>query len=262
LFADLDISTIRSGPDHQQPVHTYLGTDEQREQWWDFFRKKLREGRQGFVIAAIIDQETNAELRSVEKIHQQLQNDILSDFRIAVVHGKLPAEEKKQTMQRFADHQLDVIVATSVVEVGVNVPNASLMTIEDAQQFGLAQLHQFRGRIRRGHHPGYICVFASPNNDDAVERLETFVNTLDGFELAEADFKMRGPGDLFGTKQHGLPPLRIADLHRDRVILEQARDDALTLIEHDPGLQSLELIRLRKQVLRRYGKVLDVGDVG
>jgi ATP-dependent DNA helicase RecG len=178
------------------------------------------------------------------------------------VHGKLPAEEKKQTMQRFADHELDVIVATSVVEVGVNVPNASIMTIEDAQQFGLAQLHQFRGRIRRGHHPGYVCVFASPNNPDAVERLETFVNTLDGFELAEADFNIRGPGDLFGTKQHGLPPLRIADLHRDRIILEQARDDALALIEHDPGLQSLELIRLRKQVLRRYGKVLDVGDVG
>jgi len=262
LFADLDISTIRSGPDHQQPVHTYLGTAEQREPWWKFFRKKLREGRQGFVIAAIIDQETNEELQSVERIYQQLQNGILSDFRIAVVHGKLPAEEKKQTMQKFADHELDVIVATSVVEVGVNVPNASLMTIEDAQQFGLAQLHQFRGRIRRGHHPGYICVFASPNNPDAVERLETFVKTLDGFELAEADFKMRGPGDLFGTKQHGLPPLRIANLHRDRMILEQARDDALALIEDDPGLQSLELIRLRKQVLRRYGKVLDVGDVG
>ncbi|MEC7565941.1 MAG: ATP-dependent DNA helicase RecG [Planctomycetota bacterium] len=262
LFADLDISTLRTGPTHQQTVHTYLGHPEQREAWWEFFRKKLREGRQGFVIASVIQQESNTTLKSADFLYQQLRTEILSDFRIGLIHGRLSAAEKNETMQQFANHELDVLVATSVVEVGVNVPNASLLTIEDAQQFGLAQLHQFRGRIRRGHHPGYVCVFGTPGNDDAEQRLQTFVNTLDGFELAEADFKMRGPGDLFGTKQHGMPPLRIADLHRDVAILKQARDDALALIDHDPGLQNLEMRRLRKQVLRRYGQVLDVGDVG
>ena len=148
-----------------------------------------------------------------------------------------------------------------MIEVGVNVPNASLMTIEDAQQFGLAQLHQLRGRVRRGHHAGYVCVFGSPANEEAEHRLQAFVDTLDGFELAEIDFDLRGPGDLFGTKQHGMPPLRVADLRRDRTIVELARDDAQAMLESDPGLQSTEFVKLRKQVLRRYGRVLDVGDV-
>ena len=264
MFADLDISTIRRGPDHQQPVNTYLGDPEPaaREKWWEFFRSKLREGRQGYVIASTVERATRDDLFSVEEIFQGLQSRILSEFRIGRVHGKMTADEKSETMARFHAHELDVLVATSVIEVGVNVPNASLMTIEDAQQFGLAQLHQLRGRVRRGHHTGYVCVFGNPANPEAETRLQSFVETLDGFELAEIDFELRGPGDLFGTQQHGMPPLRVADLRRDRTVVELARDDAQALLESDPGLQSTEFVKLRKQVLRRYGKVLDVGDVG
>ncbi|MBA62088.1 MAG: ATP-dependent DNA helicase RecG [Planctomycetaceae bacterium] len=262
MFADLDISTIRQGPDHQQPVHSYLGDSAEREKWWDFFRGKLREGRQGYVIASTVERATREDLMSVEEIYEGLKNRILSDFRIGVVHGKMSPADKEDTMHRFHSHELDVLVATSVIEVGVNVPNASVMTIEDAQQFGLAQLHQLRGRVRRGHHTGYVCVFGTPVTDEAEHRLQAFVNTLDGFELAEIDFDLRGPGDLFGTKQHGMPPLRVADLRRDRAIVELARDDAQAMLESDPGLQSTEFVKLRKQVLRRYGRVLDVGDVG
>jgi ATP-dependent DNA helicase RecG len=155
-----------------------------------------------------------------------------------------------------------VLVATTVVEVGVDVPNATLMTIEGGERFGLAQLHQLRGRISRGSSPGYLCVFATPASDEAKERLEAFTKTSDGFELADIDFRLRGPGDLFGTRQHGLPPLRIADLHRDAAVVEEARRDAQSLIESDPDLANPAFNRLRRMVFHRYGEALDLGDVG
>ena len=146
--------------------------------------------------------------------------------------------EKDSAMQAFRAGRTQVLVATSVVEVGVDVPNATLMTIEGGERFGLAQLHQLRGRISRGSHPGYLCVFANAANDETQERLEAFTKTSDGFDLAELDFQLRGPGDLFGTKQHGLPPLRIADLARDVAVVEEARRDAQHLVAADPELAS------------------------
>jgi ATP-dependent DNA helicase RecG len=165
-------------------------------------------------------------------------------------------------MDRFHRGQTKVLVATSVVEVGVDVPNATLMTIEAGERFGLAQLHQLRGRITRGSHPGYCCVFARPLTEDATKRLDAFSRVQDGFELAEIDFQLRGPGDLFGTRQHGLPPLRIADLLRDTPLVEEARRDAQRMIEADPELAHPSFGRLRKMVLSRYGEALDLGDVG
>jgi ATP-dependent DNA helicase RecG len=170
--------------------------------------------------------------------------------------------EKDSVMQAFRGGRTQVLVATSVVEVGVDVPNATLMTIEGGERFGLAQLHQLRGRISRGAHPGYLCVFAAAASDEAQERLDAFTKTSDGFELAEIDFRLRGPGDLFGIRQHGLPPLRIADLRRDAAIIDQARRDAQSLIESDPDLASTAFTRLRRMVFHRYGEALDLGDVG
>jgi ATP-dependent DNA helicase RecG len=149
-----------------------------------------------------------------------------------------------------------------VVEVGIDVPNATLMAIEGAERFGLAQLHQLRGRVSRGSFPGYCCVFAGTLSDDAVQRLKAFVESNDGFRLAEVDFALRGPGDLLGTKQHGLPPLRIADLLRDAATVEEARSDARGLVDADPGLALPEHALLRRMALARYGKSLDLGDVG
>jgi ATP-dependent DNA helicase RecG len=165
-------------------------------------------------------------------------------------------------MQEFAEGSIQVLVATSVVEVGVNVPNATIMTIEDGQQFGLAQLHQLRGRIRRGHHGGFLCVFADPTTEESEQRLEALLKLNDGFELAEVDFALRGPGDLFSTRQHGLPPFRIARLPEDFPILEEAREDARGMLKRDPGLRDERFAKLRERVLRRYGEVLDLGDVG
>lgn len=262
LFGDLEVSTLRAPPPGRQSVNTYVSAEGQREQWWEFFRKKLREGRQGYVIAPLVDESDSLELSSVQRIYEQLTNGPLEEFRLAYVHGRMSAEEKDAVMRDFSGGQTQVLVATSVVEVGIDVPNATLMTIENGERFGLAQLHQLRGRISRGRHPGFLCVFAGPQSDDARCRLDAFTRSNDGFELAEIDFRLRGPGDLLGTRQHGLPPLRIADLQRDTDILEEARRDALALIAEDPELRRPELALLSRMTARRYGASLELGDVG
>src|SRR5262249_39962784 len=183
-------------------------------------------------------------------------------YRIGLLHGRMTPIEKDSAMEAFRAGRTQVLVATSVVEVGVDVPNATLMTIEGGERFGLAALHQLRGRVRRGARPGCVCVFATPATDEAQERLEAFTKTSDGFELAEIDFRLRGPGDLFGTRQHGLPPLRIADLRRDVELVEEARRDAQALIEADPELVDPVFTRLPRMVFHRYGEALDLGDVG
>lgn len=165
-------------------------------------------------------------------------------------------------MQAFNSGELQVLVATSVVEVGIDVPNATLMTIEGGQRFGLAQLHQLRGRVSRGSHPGYVCVYSVAGSEESQQRLQAFARTTDGFELAEVDFQLRGPGDLFSLRQHGLPPFRIADLTRDGEVLEEARADARQMLDAAPNLETEELQLLKQRVLRRYGGALELGDVG
>jgi ATP-dependent DNA helicase RecG len=199
---------------------------------------------------------------SAETALENLSNGELSDFRLDLLHGRMKPEDKLQVMDRFSAGHTQVLIATSVVEVGIDVPNANLMTIEHGERFGLSQLHQLRGRVGRGRFPGYVCVFASPTSEEAAKRLQAFAATRDGFELAEFDFQLRGPGELFGTRQHGMPPLLVADLRRDLDILQRARQDARVAIEQDPGLANPMWHRLRKMVLTRYGNALELADVG
>jgi ATP-dependent DNA helicase RecG len=262
LFGDLDISTLRVGPAGRSPVYTYLGDESQRERWWDFFRKKLHEGRQGFVIAPHVEAEDTEAISSVQQAYEALANGHLEQFRLDLIHGRMAPDQKEHAMLAFHRGETQVLVATSVVEVGINVPNATVMTIEGGERFGLNQLHQLRGRVRRGAHPGFVCVFADPKTDDARRRLEAFRDASDGFELAELDFQLRGPGDLFGARQHGLAPFRIADLVRDSAVLEEARCDALALVQQGNRLMQPEFANLRRMVVSRYGKSLELGDVG
>jgi len=262
LFGDLDVSTLRDSPPGRQKVHTYLSDQSRRDRWWDFFCRKLREGRQGYVVVPLVEESDQIDVANLEATYESLANGPLEAFRLGLIHGRMTAEEKDAVMDDFRRGEIQVLVCTSVVEVGVDVPNATLMTIEDGQRFGLAQLHQLRGRISRGKHPGYCNVFADPQTDQSQQRLEAFVSTTDGFRLAEIDFKLRGPGELFGTRQHGLPPFRVADLERDRETLEEARRDAQSLVAADPGLAQPEHALLRRMVLVRYGKALDLADVG
>ncbi len=262
LFGDLDVSTLHDCPPGRQKVHTYLAGEEKRDQWWEFFKKKLREGRQGYVVTPLVEQSDQTAAVSLEATFETLANGQLADFRIGLIHGRMTPGEKDAVMDDFRNGEIQVLVSTSVVEVGVDVPNATLMTVESGERFGLAQLHQLRGRISRGKFPGFCCVFADAKTPESIERLKAFVSSTDGFELAETDFCIRGPGDLFGAKQHGLPPLRIADLLRDTDLLIEARRDAQALVALDPGLSQDLHAKLRAMMLRRYGKALDLGDVG
>jgi ATP-dependent DNA helicase RecG len=262
LFGDLDVSTLRQPPPGRQKVNTYLAGDLQRQKWWHFFKKQLDSGRQGFVIAPLVEESESVDAANVQETFDALARGQLAGYRLGLLHGRMTPAEKDSIMQSFHAGRTQVLVSTSVVEVGVDVPNATLMTIEGGERFGLAQLHQLRGRISRGSHPGYLCVFANPQSDESQERLNALTRTSDGFELAEIDFRLRGPGDLFGTKQHGLPPLRIADLSRDVSVVGEARRDAQALVAADPDMQAPELARLRRMMMHRYGEALDLGDVG
>jgi ATP-dependent DNA helicase RecG len=261
-FGDLDVSTLRDMPPGRQKIHTYLAAPEQRARWWEFVRRKLREGRQAYVIVPLVEESDRVAAANLEATWQALSTGELQGFQVGRVHGGLTSAQKDEQLQSFRDGRTQVLCATTVVEVGIDVPNATLMTIEGGERFGLAQLHQLRGRVGRGAHPGFCCVFAEATRDDSRQRLETFVGTTDGFALAEADFALRGPGELFGSKQHGLPPMYIADLRRDASLLDEARRDARHLIEQDPDLAAPEYERLRRMMLSRYGQVLELGDVG
>jgi ATP-dependent DNA helicase RecG len=262
LFGDLDFSTLRELPAGRQPVNTYLVEPDQEPRWWNFVRERLREGRQAYFIAPLIEESESVAAPSVSEAFEQLTNGELAEFRLGVLHGRLSPAEKQHVMAEFRSGQTQVLVSTTVVEVGVDVPNATVITVAGAERFGLAQLHQLRGRVGRGNRPGYCGVLLGETSEAARERLDAFAKSTDGFALAELDFDLRGPGDLFGTQQHGLPPLLVADLRRDREVLEETRREAQLLVSDDPGLKHPDHARLRQQMMTRYGQALELGDVG
>lgn len=292
-FGDVDLSTLRDKPAGRGDVHTYLASDHWKPRWWSFIRERVAEGRQVYVVAPRVgevdeprvgevdepnglstentfttDAPENAgpvddseTVTSVNRTYEQLSQEIFPDLRVALLHGRMTAEAKQSTMDRFAEGEIDILVTTTVIEVGVDVSNATVMTILGGNRFGLAQLHQLRGRVSRGVHAGHVCVFTDGERlPEDSERLKIFETTSDGFELAEADFRLRGPGDMLGQKQSGLPPLRIADLARDQAVLQVAREIAQDWIDEDPDLEAEDLASLREQMMRRYGQRLDLGD--
>jgi len=262
LFGDLDVSTLRDSPPGRQRVNTYCVGEEKRAGWWDFLRKKLDEGRQAYIVTPLVDESVQTEAASLEETYESLANGELAAYRLGLIHGRMGAAEKDAVMDDFRGGEIQALICTSVIEVGVDVPNATLMTIESGHRFGLAQLHQLRGRISRGSFPGFCCVFAEPQSPEAAQRLKALESSTDGFELGEIDFRLRGPGDLFGTRQHGLPPLLIADLLHDAETLEEARRDAQAFVAADPEMGKPEHAKLRRMVLARYGTALELGDVG
>ncbi|WP_283435262.1 ATP-dependent DNA helicase RecG [Neorhodopirellula lusitana] len=290
-FGDVDLSTIRDKPAGRGEVHTYLAVDGWKDRWWDFIRQRVAEGRQVYIVAPRVgDQDMGNEDRgggegtgkepadpivelsddeavaaeditSVSRTYEHLSKEVFKELRVELLHGRMKADAKQAVMDRFAEGDIDVLVTTTVIEVGVDVANATVMTILGGNRFGLAQLHQLRGRVSRGVHAGHVCVFTDgERSPEESERLKVFESTNDGFELAEADFRLRGPGDLLGKKQSGLPPLRIADLSRDIEILQVARKLAQELIDEDPAMEDESLTLLKEQVLRRYGERLHLGD--
>ncbi|QDT60720.1 ATP-dependent DNA helicase RecG [Stieleria bergensis] len=266
VFGDTELTTLREKPPGRGTVKTYLGRGQWTQRWWGFVKQRLDEGRQAYVVAPRVasssDSDEDEDVSSVLTVFKELSQKQFADYSVALLHGKMPNDEKQRVMESFADGEIDLLVTTTVIEVGIDVPNATVMTIMSAERFGLAQLHQLRGRISRSSHTGHVCVFTSgEQNPDEIERLKTFETVHDGFELAEADFKLRGPGDVLGWRQSGMPAMRIADIVEDIDVLQVARQIAQDIIDQDPKLESESYQSLRKQMMRRYASTLNVGDV-
>jgi ATP-dependent DNA helicase RecG len=229
---DMDVSVIRGLPPGRQPVRTLVKPESRRDEVYALVREHIARGRQAYVIYPLVDESEKVDLKAATAMADHLARDIFPDLQVALLHGRMKADEKETVMQTFAAGRLHVLVATTVVEVGVDVPNATVMIVEHAERFGLSQLHQLRGRVGRGHHES-VCVllYQSPWSEEARARLKAMVDTNDGFVIAERDLQLRGPGDVFGTRQHGLPQLRAGDLTRDVELLERAFDEARARVE-------------------------------
>ena len=254
IYGDLDVSVIDQLPPGRTPVQTFVVGEDKRQRMYGFVRKLVGEGRQAYIVCPAVEEgeDEGAGLKAATTYAQGLQTEVFPDLRVGLVHGKMKPREKDAVMTAFAGRELDVLVSTTVIEVGVDVPNAALMVVENADRFGLSQLHQLRGRVGRGKHQSYCVLVTSTRNPDSRARLKVLTKTTDGFQIAEEDLKLRGPGDFFGQRQHGLPQLRIADLAGDMRVLKEAQLAAQELLERDPGLKLPEHAPLLKQVHRLF----------
>jgi len=251
LYGDLDLSVIDELPPGRQVVETSWLDPDDRERAYQFLRREVEAGRQAFVICPLIDESEAIEVKAATREYERLSEGVFPDLRLGLVHGRLKAGEKEEVMRRFRAGELDILVATPVVEVGIDVPNATVMLIEGADRFGLAQLHQFRGRVGRGQQQSYCILVAETPSTEGVERLSILERTHDGFLLAEEDLRLRGPGEFFGTRQSGLPDLRMAKLS-DLKLLELARTEAIRLFKQDPELSWPQHQLLGGQVARLW----------
>lgn len=237
FYGDLDISTLDEIPPGRGILRTALRDEDKLPKVWEFIKKEIHEGRQAYVVYPLVEDSEKMDLKSVEKEAQKLRR-IFGENQVGVLHGRMDGEEKEEIMTQFRERKLSVLAATTVIEVGVDVPNATVMVIENAERFGLAQLHQLRGRVGRGAHTSYCVLIGQAKSEESWRRLKIMEETSDGFRLAEEDLKIRGPGDILGTDQKGLPPLKLADMVRDEDILLEARKFANEVLKRDPYLHS------------------------
>lgn len=262
LYGDLDVSVIDELPRGRKPIITRLYEEHKREKLYDGMRHELRLGKQVYIVYPLIEESEKVDLKNATDMSREIARAFEPEFRVALLHGRMKGDEKESIMGDFKAGRIHILVATSVVEVGVDVPNASVMVIEHAERFGLSQLHQLRGRVGRSDHQSYCILMADyRRSEDARRRLGVMVETTDGFKIAEEDLSLRGPGDFLGTRQSGLPPFRIANIARDVGILGQARKAAFELIETDPHIARTEHERIREVLFARWEGRLSLADI-
>ncbi len=272
IYGDLDVSIIDQLPPGRTPVETYVVHEDKRQRMYNFVRRLVGEGRQAYIICPAVEEkaedggqggqwaqaEARPDLKAVTTYAETLRTQVFPDLRVAFLHGKMRPREKEAVMSSFADGEIDVLVSTTVVEVGVDVPNAALIVVENAECFGLSQLHQLRGRVGRGKHQSYCVLITNTRSPDSLARLRTLASTTDGFRIAEEDLKLRGPGDFFGSRQHGLPQLALADLSGDLRLLQEAQAAARSLLQSDPGLTRPENRPVLERVRRLFADTPDI----
>ncbi len=265
VYGDLDVSVLDEMPPHQHSIKTHVFFEEKgsRDNVYELVRQEMIKGRQAYIVYPLIEESESPDhrdLRFATKMFDELKNDVFPEFRLGLLHGRMRTEDKNEVMNRFISHKIDILVATTVVEVGMDIPNATVMVIENSERYGLSQLHQLRGRVGRGQHES-ICVLvsAAKRSVDAHKRLSILKGTSDGFKIAEADLMIRGPGEFIGTRQSGLPEFRFANLLRDARILGEARSEAFNVVREDPTLAKYP--RLLKEVLKRWGESLELASI-
>jgi ATP-dependent DNA helicase RecG len=261
LYGDLDLSSLDERPPGRQPITTGLRRESGRARVLQFVDRQVEQGRQAYIVYPVIDESEKLDLRAATTMYEQLAAGPFANRRLALLHGRIPGDERDDIMRRFRDREIDILVATTVIEVGIDVPNATVMLIEHPERFGLSQLHQLRGRVGRGAEESY-CILLGDVSPDVVARLSILTRSDDGFEIAREDIRIRGMGDLFGERQSGAPTFRIADPIRDEELNDRARVAALTLLERDPGLERAEHAGLRRMLGERYARSLELFRVG
>ena len=246
-------------PPGRRPVKTVWRPQSRRPQVLAFVREQVRQGHQAYIVYPLVEESEKVDLEAAVQAYEKLQRE-LPDLRLALLHGRMRGDEKEEVMRAFKEGRIDVLVSTTVIEVGVDVPNATVMVVEHAERFGLAQLHQLRGRVGRGEAQSYCILLTGERlSDEARERILTMVRTNDGFEIAEKDLELRGPGEFMGTRQSGMPEFRIAHLIRDSDLLPVARREAFLLVERDPDLREHPLLREELERRFRETSLIDVG---
>jgi ATP-dependent DNA helicase RecG len=242
-YGDLDVSVMREMPPGRQPINTVAKPESRRDDVYRFVRGQIEQGRQAYVVYPLVEESAKVDLKAATGMADHLAQDVFPDLRVALLHGRMKQDAKDRVMGAFVRGEFDILVSTTVIEVGVDVPNATIMVVEHAERFGLSQLHQLRGRVGRGAHKSYcMLLYSYPLTEQGKARLKALTETSDGFEIAERDLQLRGPGDFFGTRQSGLPTLRVGDLLRDHALLEEARREAAAALDdpsQSPALTSL-----------------------
>ena len=261
LYGDLDVSVLDERPPGRQPVTTLLRSASAHEKVMAFLNRELEKGRQGYVVYPIIEESDKLALKAATTMYDELSEGALKGRRLALLHGRVGADERDSIMRRFRDGKIDVLVATTVIEVGIDVPNATVMIVEHPERFGLSQLHQLRGRVGRGAEESF-CILVGRGGPDSATRLQVLVDTDDGFEIARADLRLRGMGDLFGERQSGLPMFRVADPIRDEALNVKAREAADVVMQKDPDLKAPAHRALRKVLSQRYARAMELFRVG
>ncbi len=250
LYGDLDVSVLDELPPGRKAILTHWKTAEKRSQVYSAAQRLLDEGRQVYIVCSLIEESEKLQAKSATQLSEHIATDVFPQYRVGLLHGQMKPDEKDSVMAGFKAHEIDILVSTTVIEVGIDVPNASVIIIEDADRFGLAQLHQLRGRVGRGLHASFCILMADPKTEDGRARLEALTETSDGFKIAEEDLRLRGPGEFYGTRQSGLPELTIADILSDMDVLVETREAAFALVEADPGLRMPENAPLRRALER------------
>jgi ATP-dependent DNA helicase RecG len=259
LYGDMDVSMLREKPRSGTEVTTYFVGEDKRSSVYGLVRDELNSGRQAFFVCPRVSGDPDSALKSAGELHEELDEKVFPEFRIGLVHGRMKARQKDAVMEAFRDGKFDVLVATTVIEVGVDIPNVTVMVVEHAERYGLAQLHQLRGRIGRGKHDSYCVLIGDASTEAAYERLSTMSGTTDGFEIAEKDLDIRGPGEFLGARQSGLPELKAGNIVRDMSIMKEAREEAFGVVRSDPGLSGRRNRMINTAVRRRFG--VDPADI-